>query len=164
MAEEEINSTDEDAIYKSLTHQIRRQIIKLFGEDSTFAFSDIKKKLDPIDSSMLAYHLKSLQTIIIQEEGKYKLSKIGIAALNLISNVDQTTYIKWYQRKFWLAHIITIICWIVVETFVPLAYYAPLGAWSFGLIQIIINGTAIINQIVLGLLRRQFYSSKFPNK
>ena len=145
---------EEDAIFKSLTHPIRRGVIKLFKERNALTFSEIQKGLDSIDSPSLSYHLKSMHALISQEEGKYSLTKIGGAALNLLSKVDQTTKIKWYQRKFLYANIITIFCWIAVETFVPLAYFAPIGYWSYGWIMIVINVTAIINQIVIGLLRK----------
>lgn len=153
---DESTLSDEDAIFKSLTHQIRRHVIKLFNERKALTFSEIKKGLDPIDSPSLAYHLKSMYVLITQAEGKYSLTAIGIAALNLLSKVDQSTKIKWYQRKFWYANVITVFCWIAVETLVPLAYYAPIGIWSFVEIQVIINVTAVINQVVIGLLRRYF--------
>ena len=145
---------DEDTIFKSLTHQVRRHVIKLFNERKALTFSEIKKGIDPIDSPNLAYHLKSMQILITQVEGKYSLTKIGIAALNLLSKVDQGTKIKWYQRKFMYAYVITVLCWIAVETLVPLSYYAPIGVWSYGVIMIVINVTAVINQVVIGLLRR----------
>ncbi|HMF29833.1 MAG TPA: hypothetical protein VKK79_00350 [Candidatus Lokiarchaeia archaeon] len=148
-------SLDEDAIFKSLTHQIRRQVIKRFSEGKSLSFSEIKRALDPIDSPTLAYHLKSLQALIVQVEGKYSLTDIGEAALKLLSKVDQSAQIKWYERKFWIAEIITVFCWIAVETLVPLAYYAPLGAWSFGLIMTVINITAVVNQVVIGKLRKR---------
>src|SRR5271157_5663710 len=87
-------SPDEDAIFKSLTHQIRRQVIKQFNEGKSFSFSEIKRRLDPIDSPSLAYHLKSLQSLIVQVEGKYSLTEIGEAALQLLSKVDQDSRIK----------------------------------------------------------------------
>jgi hypothetical protein len=153
---DESTLTDEDAIFKSLTHQIRRRVIKLFNERNALTFSEIQKGLDTIDSPSLAYHLKSMRTLISQVEGRYSLTMIGGAALNLLSKVDQTTKIKWYQRKFLYAHIITVFCWIAVETLVPLAYYYPIGTWSFVEIQVVINVTAVINQVVIGLLRRYF--------
>ena len=153
-ASDESTLQDEDAIFKSLTHQIRRHVIKLFNERRALTFSEIKKGVNPIDSPSLAYHLKSMQSLIRQVEGKYSLTKIGGAALNLLSKVDQSTKIKWYQRKFLYANVITIFCWIAVETLVPLAYYAPIGIWSFEAIIIVINITSIINQVIIGRLRR----------
>ena len=68
---------EENTIFKSLTHQIRRDIIKMFVGGKHLSFSEIKHSLEPIDSSALSYHLKSLSTLIQNLEGKYCLSPVG---------------------------------------------------------------------------------------
>jgi hypothetical protein len=158
---EPVNSTsdessfpDEETIFKSLTHQVRRHVIKLFKERQALAFSDIQKGLEPIDSPNLAYHLKNMQALVTQLEGKYSLTPIGIAALNLLSKVDQDTRIKWYRRKFFYAHMITIFCWIAVEALAPLIYNTVVSPWTFTIIMIIINVAAAINQVALHFLNR----------
>ncbi len=147
---------DEDTIYKSLTHPLRRNIIKSFAGGKRLAFSEIKKQVDPIDSPALSYHLKSLQALITQQEGKYLLSDIGEAARNLLLKVDQGTRIRKYQRKFLYAYIITVFCWIAAETLVPIAYYAQLGDWSFSLIMIVLNCTGVINYVLIWMLHKRY--------
>ncbi len=149
------NPEDDDAIFKSLTHPVRRQAIKLFRGGKTLSFSDIKKQLDPIDSPTLAYHMKSLQALISPAEGKYKLTDIGIAALTLLYSVDQGTHIKRVKHRFLRGHTITSICWTVANNTVPFIYFSSLGSiWSFVLIIIVLNTAAIINQYMMGRLRK----------
>ncbi|MFX1286916.1 MAG: winged helix-turn-helix domain-containing protein, partial [Promethearchaeota archaeon] len=62
---------NEDAIFKSLSHEIRRNIIRHIGDKKESTFSDIKNNIMSIDSPTLSYHLKSLIPLITQEEGKY---------------------------------------------------------------------------------------------
>jgi DNA-binding transcriptional ArsR family regulator len=57
--QEEIPITKEDEIFKLLTHQTRRNIIKVLGERD-LTFSQIQKKLE-IDSPTLSYHLKTMR-------------------------------------------------------------------------------------------------------
>jgi len=142
---EDSSVSAEDTIYKSLTHPIRRNIVKSFAGGKLLAFSEIKKQVDPIDSPALAYHLKSLQVLILQKDGKYVLSEVGKAALNLLLRVDQDNRVKKYERKFWYAHVITTICWSVATTLVPMAYSDQFGVWSYSVMLIVLNVTAVIN-------------------
>ena len=61
-SQSEIN---EDEIFKSLAHKLRRKIIKEIGNSKKLLFSEIRKRLKPIDSPTLSYHLKSLETLLI---------------------------------------------------------------------------------------------------
>ncbi len=148
---------DEDTIYKSLTHPVRRNIIKTFAGGKPLAFSEIKKQVDPIDSPALSYHLKSLQALILQEEGKYSLSDVGAAALNLLLKVDQGARIKKSKRHFLYAYIVTALCWITVQTLIPMAYWnAPYGVTSFTIIEVIMNAVPVVNYIVIWNFRKRY--------
>ncbi len=147
---------NEDTIYKSLTHSLRRNIIKTFVGGKTMAFSEIKKQVDPIDSPALSYHLKSLQILILQKEGKYFLSEVGEAALNLLVKVDEGARIKKSKRHFLYAYIVTVLCWIVAQTLIPLAYWAPLGETSYLIIEIVLNAAAITDYIFIWTLRKRY--------
>jgi len=50
---------DEDALFKSLDHQVRRDIIKYLGQNP-LSFTEIINNLESVDSPTLSYHLKSL--------------------------------------------------------------------------------------------------------
>ncbi len=148
---------DEDTIYKSLTHPVRRNIIKTFAGGKSLAFSEIKKQVDPIDSPALSYHLKSLQALILQEEGKYSLSDVGEAALNLLLKVDQGARVKKSKRHFLYAYVVTAVCWIAVQTLVPLVYWqVPFGVTAFSIIEIVLNAFPVVNYIVIWTLRKRY--------
>ncbi|MFX0035528.1 MAG: winged helix-turn-helix domain-containing protein [Candidatus Hermodarchaeota archaeon] len=75
---------DEDELFRSLSHKIRRDIIKILGENP-LSFSEVINNLENVDSPTLSYHLKSLQPYLQQKESKYELSGIGEVAFNLLS-------------------------------------------------------------------------------
>jgi len=149
-------SSKEDEIFKLLTHQIRRNIIKVLGERD-LTFSQIQTELGSIDSPTLSYHLKSMKEFVVQKESKYSFSEIGRAALLLLTKTDHSLKISRYRRNFFYAYLITLFCWIAAEIFTPLAFwFVSPQQLSNIIIQIIINGICTINLIVLGLLRSRY--------
>lgn len=146
---------DEDKIFNSLNHQIRRNIIKFLGEEP-LSFTDIKKKVEPIDSPTLSYHLKNLQPLLIQEENKYDLSEIGNAAFNLLSKTDESIRISRYKRKFLYAYYITVICWVSASTIIPFIISADLGFWKTIYVNIFITIISTINYVILWILRKKY--------
>ena len=150
-----MNQTDEDELFKTLTHQIRRDIIKILGE-SELTFTQIKNQLGSIDSPTLSYHLKNLNPLITQVANKYKLSEIGEAALNLLSKTDQSVRIKRYQKKFLYAYIITVFCWILASTLIPIVLLSFNCIESNYLIQIIIASLSGTNFSIVWRLRKSY--------
>lgn len=74
-------------IFTSLKHPIRRRILRMLAE-RPLTFSGILESLS-IDSGHLSYHLESLGDLVTRsEEGKYDLSSIGLAAVKLMSGVE----------------------------------------------------------------------------
>jgi len=146
---------DEDEIFKSLSHQVRRNIIKFLGEDP-LSFTDIKNKVEPIDSPTLSYHLKSLKPLLIQKENKYGLSQIGEAAFNLMSKTDESVRISRYKRKFLYAYYVTVICWISASTIIPFIISADLGFWKITYVNIFITIISTINYVILWILRKKY--------
>lgn len=146
---------DEDEIFKSLSHQIRRTIIKILGEKA-LSFTEIKNNLERMDSPTLSYHLRSLQPLLVQESNKYKLSKIGEAAVNLLSKTDQSVRLSISKKKFLYAYCITVICWVSASTIIPLIIASNLGPWTTISIQIVIITISSINYIIVWRLRKSY--------
>lgn len=146
---------DEDEIFKSLSHQIRRNIVKYLGEER-LSFTEIKNKVEPIDSPTLSYHLKSLQPLLKQLENKYELSEIGEAAFNLLSKTDESVRISRYKRKFVYAYYVTVICWISASTIIPFIISANLGFWTITVVNIVITIISTINYIIVWTLRKKY--------
>ena len=146
---------DEDEIFKSLSHQVRRDIIKFLGE-KPLLFTEIKKNLEPIDSPTLSYHLKSLQLLLIQKTNKYELSDIGEAAFNLLSKIDESVRISRYKRKFLYAYYVNVICWLSASTIIPFIIGADLGFWTITYVNIVITIISTINYIIVWTLRKKY--------
>jgi len=75
-------------IFKSLKHPIRRKILRMLQEDE-LTFSQILQILS-MDSGHLSYHLENLSDLLSRSpDGKYRLSSFGIAAVKLMSGVEE---------------------------------------------------------------------------
>ncbi len=146
---------DEDEIFKSLNHRVRRDIIKFLGENPV-SFTEIKNNLEVVDSPTLSYHLKSIHPLLIQKENKYVLSEIGEAAFNLLSKTDESVRISRYKRKFLYAYYITVICWISASTIIPFIIGADLGFWTTTYISIVIDIISTINYVIIWTLRKKY--------
>ena len=88
MSGEKIEEETYSLIFKSLKHPIRRKILRiLIGKQ--LAFSQILDILS-IDSGHLSYHIENLGDLVKHSaNGKYELSGIGVAAVNLMSGVEE---------------------------------------------------------------------------
>ncbi len=154
-SEESAKKVEEEDIFKTLSHRVRRDIIKSIGESKGLSFSDIKNQLESIDSPSLAYHLKSLQSLLKQKENKYFLSDIGNAAFILLSKTDQSIKISKYQKNFLYAYIITVACWTIAETLVPLILGATTDISIVINVQIVISAISVVNFITIWQLRKR---------
>lgn len=74
----------EESVFKTLSNQKRRDILRFIGERREVTFTEIKKSVGVEDSSSLSYHLNTLGYLVVQERGKYKLSELGHDAYNLM--------------------------------------------------------------------------------
>jgi DNA-binding transcriptional ArsR family regulator len=82
--EEETYST----MFLSLRHPARRKILRMLAEKSR-SFSEILEELG-ISSSHLTYHLENLGELVSKiEDGRYKLSTFGEAAVAAMSKVEE---------------------------------------------------------------------------
>ncbi len=92
----------EDEIFKSLNHPIRRNIIRVLGNNKSLSFSEILSNMDSIDSPSLSYHLKSLRFSINQNKTKYFLIKIGKSAFNLLTRIDNPKQLRIFRIQAFL--------------------------------------------------------------
>lgn len=74
----------EETIFKTLSHQKRRDILRVIGEKKNATFTEIRNAMQTEDSPSLSYHLNALNGLIIQKEGEYKLSELGQDTYRLI--------------------------------------------------------------------------------
>ncbi len=74
----------EESIFKTLSHQTRRDILRFVGEERQASFTQIKNSVKVEDSAALSYHISTLGPLVIQKGGKYMLSALGLDAYGLI--------------------------------------------------------------------------------
>jgi len=152
---EEIPISNEDEIFKLLTNQTRRNIIKILG-DRDLTFSQIKRDLE-IDSPSLSYHLKSMKPFVIQKKSKYTFSEIGKAALFLLTKTDQSIKMSRYKRNFRYVFYVTYICWVIMGILIPIIInYSSSINLSIHIIEITLNVIAIINMSIIGILKSRY--------
>lgn len=98
MPEEKIEEETYSLIFKSLKHPIRRKILRILV-DRQMAFSEILDILS-IDSGHLSYHIENLGDLVKRSaNGKYELSSIGIAAVDLMSGVEERPQLLTPPRR-----------------------------------------------------------------
>jgi DNA-binding transcriptional ArsR family regulator len=83
---EESGNFEED-VFKTLSHQIRRDILRFVGERKSAKFTEIKKATGIAESATLSYHLSSLAPLLHHQDGLYKLSDLGKDAYSLMAKL-----------------------------------------------------------------------------
>lgn len=87
--EKENDADTYSVIFRALKHPIRRRILSLLA-DKPLTFSEMLRVLS-VDSGHLSYHLEALTHLISKtEDGRYRLSAFGNAALGLFTDVEGT--------------------------------------------------------------------------
>lgn len=81
----------EEKVFKTLSNQKRRDIVRVIGENKEATFTNIKDAVQIEDSSILSYHLNVLEPLIISSNGKYQLSDLGKDSFNLIYKTSTYT-------------------------------------------------------------------------
>ncbi len=77
----------EERVFKSLSNEKRREIIRYLGERRGARFNEVKKDLNFEDGASLTYHLASLDPLITQGEDGYGLSSAGRDAYSLMNKI-----------------------------------------------------------------------------
>jgi len=122
MPGEKIEEETYSLIFRSLKHPIRRKILRILV-DKELSFSQILDILS-IDSGHLSYHIENLGDLVRHSsDGKYELSSIGAAAVNLMSGVEDvpkllapTGKLRWNKIRSVLMGAVLVIL-IISATF-----------------------------------------------
>jgi len=146
----------EESIFKTLSNQKRRDILRVIGENKQASFTEIKKAVEIEDSSSLSYHLNSLQALIVQRDEKYSLSELGQETYNLIVKTNAYTstniVVGFLRRQLTLLIIANAILWMIAIFAVRQlngsvnndSTFAFIALWliSNGMIYTILRGTS----------------------
>jgi DNA-binding HxlR family transcriptional regulator len=112
---ETVNESLEESIFKTLSNQIRRDILRVIGEQKQMSFTQIKNSLKIDDSASLSYHLNTLQPLIAQKSGKYTLSELGQNAYSLINKTaaytESNSTLNFLRGKIPLVIVANAVLW-----------------------------------------------------
>jgi DNA-binding transcriptional ArsR family regulator len=115
MEKEERNESLEETVFKTLSNQKRRDIIRFIGEKKEATFTEIKNSIEIEDTPSLSYHLTALDCLIVQKNGKYSLSELGQDAYNLVYKTTISTssnsVITYLRRELPAVIIANAILW-----------------------------------------------------
>jgi len=132
LAEDKIEEETYSLIYTSLKHPIRRRILRMLAHKA-LTFSEILETLT-IDSGHLSYHLESLGDLTARsKDGKYKLSSFGVAAMRLMSGVEENypPLVSDHKHKISLAipKVFSIVLTIILigMSIIALSYTMPVS-------------------------------------
>ena len=160
MSIEAQNESLEESIFKTLSNQKRRDILRFIGENKQATFTQIKKAVEIEDSSSVSYHLTSMQTLVTQQNEKYTLTVLGQEAYNLIVKTNAYTstnvVVGILRRQLSLLIIANAILWAAAifatkqfeGSLSHNATFAFVALWliSNALIYSILRGTSKENQ------------------
>lgn len=96
------NDETYSTIFTALKHPIRRKILRMLS-DEQLSYTQMLKELD-LETGHLNYYLESLGELVLKSnEGKYRLSKMGQAAIGLMKKVEdratQEKEITWLKQQ-----------------------------------------------------------------
>jgi len=78
-------------ITKSLSHPIRRKILRILSEEKKKYFVELRDSLG-IDGGHLTYHLNELGELLAKtEDGAYQLSGLGRTSVSLMRDIEETS-------------------------------------------------------------------------
>ena len=77
----------EEAVFKTLGHQIRRDIIRIIGDNKDLRFTEIMSVANIEESASLSYHLNALGPLLRHDNGLYSLSDLGNDTYSLLTKL-----------------------------------------------------------------------------
>ena len=95
----QLSEKDLTKIFKLLKHPLRRAILKQLSK-SPRAYSQILKNLNIQESSILNYHLREMDDLMIKKDvnGKYELNEVGKICLQLVLKVKENEDIHRFNK------------------------------------------------------------------
>jgi len=107
--------TLEETVFKTLSHQKRRDILRVIGEKKQATFTEIKNNVEVPDTVEVSYHLNALGTLVIQKDSTYSLSDLGRNAYSLICKTQtysaSNSTINLLRKEITIVIIANAILW-----------------------------------------------------
>lgn len=146
-------------IFNLLKHPLRRGILKQLSK-SPQAYSQILKNLNIPESSILNYHLREMDDLLIKKDvnGKYIVNEIGEICLQLILKVKEKEDIHSFNKLQIVVEKLKLTLFYIQIAFLPLVvilalelyllniidFGSILGMFASGVIFSTISGASVI--------------------
>ncbi len=76
-------------VFQALSHRVRRAIIRALAEKGERSFTELMEDVGLKDSSVMAFHMRKLSTLIRRNErGYYELTGLGWRAYNVLRELE----------------------------------------------------------------------------
>ena len=136
-------------IFNLLKHPLRRGILKQLSK-SPQAYSQILKNLNIPESSILNYHLREMDDLLIKKDvnGKYIINEIGEICLQLILRVKEKEDIHSFNKFQLVIENLKSIIFLFQIIFLPLVVFLALELYLLN----IINFRSIIGMFAYGAI------------
>lgn len=150
-----ISEKELSQIFNLLKHPLRRGILKQLSK-SPLAYSQILKNLNIPESSILNYHLREMDDLLIKKDvnGKYIVNEIGEICLQLIVKVKEKEDIHSFNKLQLVVEKLKKTIFYIQIAFLPLVVILALelyllNIFDFGSI-LIIFGQGVIFSTIFG--------------
>jgi hypothetical protein len=122
-------------IFNLLRHPLRRGILKHLSK-SPQAYSKILKNLNIQESSILNYHLREMDDLLIQKDvnGKYMLNEIGEICLQLVLRVKEKEDIHRFNKLQLIVEKLKSTIYFIQIVFLPLVVILALELYLLNII------------------------------
>ena len=122
-------------IFNLLKHPLRRGILKQLSK-SPQAYSQILKNLNIPESSILNYHLREMDDLLIKKNanGKYILNEIGEICLQLILRVKEKEDIHSLNKLQIVVEKLKSTIFVIQIVFLPLIVFLALELYLLNII------------------------------
>jgi hypothetical protein len=144
-----LSEKDLTSIFNLLKHPLRRGIIKILAEKPQ-TYSSILKNLNIAESSILNYHLREMDELLIKKDNnaKYALTEIGEICLQLILRVKEKEKIQSYYKLQKVVENLKTLVFLIQIIFLPVVITLSLELYLLN----IINLGAILGMFSSGII------------
>lgn len=95
-----MSEEDLSYIFQALAHETRRKIVELLAEEGPLNFTEIMNRLGISETGTFGFHIKRMEDLLEKtDDGKYKLSDLGLVAYNIIKYAKEGRVAKIEEEK-----------------------------------------------------------------
>jgi len=95
-----LSEEDLSYIFQALAHETRRKIVELLAEEGPLNFTEIMNRLGISETGTFGFHIKRMEDLLEKtDDGKYKLSDLGLVAYNIIKYAKEGRVAKIEEEK-----------------------------------------------------------------